>query len=292
MSLKLAIIFNFFSLVSLGQIQEVKLNDKGIEAALNAYVNLIDANSEKPKVNYHLQVRIENYGSSKIVYVSSVVFISSFKFGVPDKYSKLGTHLVFLYEMKNKSTNDDSFREFQNQFGKELINNLKSDGSFDSGFNPEHIDYYAFEGEGDIYRFVVTGSKVRSSRRICRFPNAEFYQKGYLYDKNGDLMYEDGAYDICSLDQSSRFYRDDFDPVDYIWNNSGISNEVIGNHAVGMSITIDKKGKPIKAEVHDKDGVLTEQQKLKLVDVVLNMPNWNPQTVNKKKVCYRILVML
>lgn len=269
------------------QLQEVKLNDQEVVMALNVYVDSLNSQIQDQKVKYHLISRVEYISSKKIVYVAAVTSTGAFWRNLPDKYSKIDGRFVFWYESKNED-NNEQFRQFHEQFSKDLINDCSSEGNFDLQVETEFIGL-DFIG---TYRFIVQTGKISSLRKVCSFPDDRFYRSNHAFDNSGELTYKDGVYDICSLDCPYRFDRKGFDPMSYIRKNSGVSDEIIRNNEVGISITIDKKGKPIKAEIIDKDGALSEQQKLKLADVVLKMPNWNPQTVNKKKVYYRILTKL
>jgi hypothetical protein len=288
MSTAFAIMLSFFSL---SQIQEIKIADKGVETALNAFIDSINSKNEKPIVNYDLNARIENLGFSKIIYVSTAISIGSYKLlGTPDKYSRLGNRIVFWYESKNRTESLKQFEEFQKQFGEYLVNDLSSDGSINTNFNPDQLSYFDFVGAD--YRFVIKGNSIISSKEICQFPGLSFYQKGLTYDKNGYLMYRDGVYDICSLDRPYKFEREGFEPMVYIRINSGISNEITKKNKIIATITINKKGKPIKADIDDADKVLNDQQIRKLKEVILGMPHWNAQTVKGKRVCYRITTKL
>lgn len=197
MSLTLAIILN---LLPVGQIQEVRISDKVIETTLNAFIDIVNSKNEKPIVPYQLNARIENFGTSKIIYVSTGISIGQYKLlGTPDKFSRIGNRIVFWYESKNKIESLESFEEFQKQFGEYLVNDLNSDGSINTNFNPDQLSYLVFVGA--TYRFVIKNNAIKESKEICQFPGISFYQKGLSYDKNGYLMYGAGIYDICSLDR-------------------------------------------------------------------------------------------
>jgi hypothetical protein len=269
-------------------IEEVKISDPDVINVLNIYIDSLNHKVSSQTVKYHLVARIDNEGTKKIIYVSATPFIGEFWRNIPDEYSKFGDRLVFWYKGKGDNRHDDSYKEFHSQFNKLLVNDRLADGTHDPQIETEFIGL-EFIGS---YRFVVRKGKVESVKKVCSFPNNRFYDSGYKFDSHGNLMFNDGAYDLCSIDKPYRFDRDNFDPMDYIRTNSGIPNEVTKKHRLVVTITIDKKGKPTKVDVDDADKVLNSQQLNTLSEVILRMPKWNPQTVKGKKVCYRITIKL
>lgn len=269
-------------------IQEVKISDQDVIKVLNIYLDSLNYRVPSQAVKYHLIARIENKGLEKIIYVSATPFIGAFWRNTPDEYSKLGDRLVFWYKAKGANNNEDAYQKFHSQFNKQLINDRSEDGIHDPQIETEFIGL-EFIGS---YRFLVRKGKVESVRKVCSFPDGRFYDKGYKFDSLGNLMFNDGAYDICSLDRPYNFDRKNFDPMDYIRTNSGISIEITKKHRIVATITIDKKGEPSIAEIEDVDKVLSNQQIGKLKEVILGMPNWNTQTVKGKRVCYRITTKL
>jgi hypothetical protein len=282
MSFFLAIILNLFNS---GKIPEVKIDDPGVVAALNAYVDSINTRNEKPIIDYHLVARTETVGPTRIIYVCQVVSLSRFKlFGIPDNYSKLGNRIVFWFEQKNKVDADDSFKEFQNQFGNDLLNDLKLDGSIDfpnDEFLHKNVNFFSFRG--GTYRFVIKRNKIGDVRRVCSFPDTRFYKLGYVYDRNGDLMYQDGVYDLCAIDRPFVFYK--YDPGEYFESKGMVIDVKLD---ISAWITFDEDGKAIRADFVDKQNALTQQMKDRYKSIILTMPPWSGATVKGKKVKYRL----
>jgi len=273
-----AIILNIFILV---QIPEMKITDKAVVDALEKSIDLLNSKNSHLNVKYHLQVRIEDLGSSKLIYISPVFFISSFKEGLPHKYSIIDNRIVFIYEGNNSSNGNMSFEEFQIQFGKELQNDLKPDKSIYSSLNPNNIDYYSFQV--DTYRFVIDDNSIKSSKKVCRFPDTRFYQLGYKYDENGDMMYEDGVFHPCSLKNLKEYCN--YSPLEY-FESEGLSIE--SKYNITAWVTIGKNGYVIKASIIDTQNILTEELKRKYEKIILEMPRWNKARLKGKKVSYRV----
>lgn len=273
------------SIFDYAPIPEVKISDQGITYALNAYVDSISAENPETLIDFHMSARVEKMGSSNILYVGSTISIGSFKFGIPVKYSRLGKRLVFWYEDENKIESHEQFNQIQKQFGEVLLNDLNEDGSINTNFNPAHLDFYSFHG--GTYRFVLKDGFIKSTRKVCRFPDTSFYKKGYRYDKNGDLIYQEGVYDICSLDQGTPYCS--YSYLEYFEKN-GMSP--IGDQGVSAELTIGKTGRVVKAEVLDKNGKLKEEIKHDYLLLMLKMPPWNPGKLKGKIVSYKIKIVL
>jgi hypothetical protein len=276
------------SFLALAYIPETRIKDRDIIKALDIYLDSLNSKVQDQPVKYHLIGRIDNSESQKIIYVSATPFVGGFWNNIPDEYSHFRDRLVFWYKTKKDSHDPDAYHNFHEQFKQHLINDRSTNGINDSQVETKYIGL-EFIGS---YRFVVKKGKVESVRKVCSFPDNRFYEKGYKFDSNGNLMFNDGAYDICSIDKPYRLDRDDFDPMDYLRTHSGIPVEITKKYRIGATITIDEKGKPIKFDVDDVEKVLSDKQLNRLMEVALGMPYWNPQTVNNKRVSYRIITKL
>lgn len=279
---------------SYGQLPELKIEDPGILSAFQTYLDSL-MNEDQADATYHLVARVDNMNNREFVYVQSVVSLSSFWGVVPDKYTQLDSRIVFWYERKHQMTEEENslaFKEFVAQFGKDMINNMSPEGK------EIHSDATKILWKMNFiepYRFEIKESKVISVKKLCsRFPDPILLSNGVSYDINGYPVYEDGVYDHCALDGPFTFtlaQDKDFDVNNYIRKNAGLPIEKFLKGAFAYRVTIDEKGKVVNAVPIYPTKIDPATNRI-LVDVMLNMPNWNVGTIKGKPVSYRVAIGL
>lgn len=273
------------NVLTIGNIPEVEIQDKGIIAALNVYIDSMESTNEKPIIAYQLLARLEKSSSGQVLYLNATCSMFDFTRGLPDKYSKIGSHLVFWFERRNKIDSSQATEVFLKQFEKYLINDITPDGKHDFIGTLNMDAYLSFQSLP--IRFVIERNQIKDIREVCLFPNTWFYQYGYKFDKNGDLMFDDGAYDPCSIDGHIDYVSGGQDVNEYITSKAQIPENCMG--FITAEITINKNGSPIKVTIKTYKGrVLDNQSRIRLEETILNMPPWSQESVKGKIVSYRV----
>ena len=288
MSILFTVIFGCITLTS---IPETKINDAAVEVALRAYLDSLSTQIGDQRILSSLIARVERTEHEVVVYVEDVAFMSSFWRNLPDSYSKFEDRIVFWFDKKEGCIGEhcaDEFKKFHNQFNDRLIIDFTTDGKLIGKVGLDNSDL-KFIGP---HRFLVEKNSVVQTRSVCQFPHDVFYELGHLFDDNGDLMYQDNSYSICSLDRPFQFTSEEYEPMEYIRVKSGFGDYFFRQHDLGFYLTIDENGKVIKAENNPESINLDNDSENRLIDIMLNMPKWNPATVKGNKVKYKILIGL
>lgn len=267
------------------EIPKVEVEDGAILQAISSYVDSIDSSNRRPTISYHIMARLEQSPSGNRLYLSATCSMYDFKFGIPDRYSIQGSHLVFWFEQKKEAVDDESIRAFQKQFEGFLVKDILDDGSKDFLGTIHNDDYLAFQSF-PICTVIKSGTIV-DVRRVCRFPNSWFYRHGYKYDDNGDLMFEDGSYDPCALDHPIGHKVDEQDVTQYIATKAQIPENCLGY--ITAIITMNKSGKPNRVEIiMNGSRQIDPQARVRLENTILKMPRWSKATVRGKAVDYKV----
>lgn len=291
MGLMLPIILELVSLRTQGrEIPEIPITDKTVELVLNTFIDSVKSINSASEVTFHINARVEHVAGKEVIYTSTAVSLGSFLIaGSPTSYSRLNEHLIFWHESTDYSEDGRLFEIVKNQFKDKLINDLVSAGKVNLNFDPKLQQLYWFQGVST--RFVVKDGFILTSKDICMFPGKHFFQKKYRYDNRGYLLVNDGVYHICSLDGPQRFTAADFDPIEYLQQTLE-SSEIKTKNDILLYITINKKGQAVHVVADRVDKVLDSKQLKQISKAVLEMPRWIPQTIEGKKVCYRIAITI
>lgn len=280
--------FLFLCNYGFSQLEERPLVDKNVIMALKRYKDLLREPAGDKLGDYHFVVNVYSEGSRDIVYTWTAISINDFWNNMPEAYSKFDGHLVFWYsEKQNQLLPNEGFEAFYHQFKDNLIINRHGDGTLDGEADLKVISY---ESIGP-YRFVIENGKLCDVREVM-FPGRYFYRAGFIFDKKGRIMFEDGAYKASELDKphkplSGKALGNCGSFGEYVVKNSKVPERILDSNRISAMVTIDKKGSVIKVDVKVEKGEVSEEIKEKIKQTLLKMPKWEPAKVNGRRVCYK-----
>jgi len=250
--------------------------DEGVKRVVSAYTDSL-ALDGLPDGEWFFVVRSEqNPHGENLVYIAVGLNLSSMlDSGAPNAYSEYNKKLIFIYSEVSGERLDSLSRI---AFVKRFAPLVRIDSMAILGWEPEP------------YRFVLSKERnVKGARRICQFPFPRFLEEGYIFDGDGNLMYNDGIYDTCNLTWNGFFTE--VSPMQFLDNNQiGVSLPLTG---LGAVMVIDELGKVISVELSGRNlSTIAPNVRSRIVDLLKGMPKWNQGKIRGKPVKYRIHVGL
>lgn len=269
-------------------IPERSVTDARAQLAIAIFIDSLESRIPDQGTNYHLIARSDDSRGSKIIYMTSVVSLSIFWNNVPDFFTRNGNRIVFWFDSKDDESASDIFMSFHRQFRNQLINDIDEFGNIDPAMDLEaglhrSLGTLRFEWKND--------SELKVSRS-CTFPDKKFYSAGKKFDSGGNLLVDDGVYDLCSVDKPFHFAAEGFDPVAYIEDTGRLPIAFIRQHRVKVFITIGPDGKVVKVTFNEAGNLLDDSLKAKTEDVIRSLPPLNIATVKGRPVKYRLSLIL
>lgn len=277
-------------ILSLGgwyQFPELKIADQVVLSAFDFVSDSLLHNSDKGDLKFFFAARLDTFNGKRYLFIEPGITLGHFKNNLPDKYSKYKGRFIFWYdgECKVISHSDETFADFEDEFGRYMLGGVIPDKSSSYG-----KDFWPHQILEDVttHRFELGANAIVGIKDVCGpFPYCDFVQSGYHYDERGDLLVGEGVYAICSLDRPFDPGPKGYDLWKYIRRRSKFSKEIAKYTTFSYHLTIDTTGRVEDVKLVGYEGEFNDRVNKELVRIILGSPNWNIATLHGRKVKYR-----